>query len=174
MIAGDLANSLGALEETLKLFSELPCLKVMVPGNHDLWIESNHAVRKGRDSFDKYYRAIPELCAEYGFVYPISKSYTIKDVVLVGTVGWYDYTLRDSRLDYKYHLKDYEIGKFDEGIWNDTRYAVWLRNSQASDWRVRRQKFSNFEVFEISVGYLPETDLNYAVIAAAVVGQFEL
>ncbi len=149
VIAGDLANSLGELGETLQLFSELPCLKVMVPGNHDLWIESNHAVRKGRDSFDKYYQTIPELCAEYGFVYPIRQSYVIEDVVIVGTVGWYDYTLRDPRLDYKYYLKDYEVGKFDEGIWNDTQYAVWLRNSQASDWRARRQKFSNSEVFEI-------------------------
>jgi len=149
VMAGDLANSLTSLADTLKLFSELPCLKVMVPGNHDLWIESNHAVKKGRDSFYKYYQAIPKLCVEYDFVYPIRQPYYIKDVVIVGTVGWYDYTLRDPRLDYKYHLKDYEVGKFDEGIWNDTRYAVWLRNPKASDWRARQQRFSNLEVFEI-------------------------
>jgi len=60
VIAGDISNTLESLDKTLKLFNELSCLKVMVPGNHDVWTESNNSLRRGKDSFYKYRQAIPQ------------------------------------------------------------------------------------------------------------------
>ncbi|MFZ5987382.1 MAG: FMN-binding protein [Bacillota bacterium] len=62
VIAGDISNSLDSLDSTLKQFNQLQCLKVMIPGNHDVWVESNNSVRKGKDSFYKYRQAIPRAC----------------------------------------------------------------------------------------------------------------
>lgn len=47
VIAGDISNTLCSMDDTLKLFNELSCPKVMIPGNHDVWIESNNSLRKG-------------------------------------------------------------------------------------------------------------------------------
>ena len=40
IIAGDLANSSIEITNFLKHFKELKIIKIYVPGNHDLWIES--------------------------------------------------------------------------------------------------------------------------------------
>ena len=42
VIAGDISNSLDNLDYTLRQFDELICLRVMIPGNHDVWVESNN------------------------------------------------------------------------------------------------------------------------------------
>lgn len=54
IIAGAVANTLYELNIALSEFCRLNCIKVMIPGNHDVWIESNNAVKKGKDSFYKY------------------------------------------------------------------------------------------------------------------------
>lgn len=67
VLAGDAANDLAALDRTLAAFEALPARKLFVPGNHDLWIESNKSLRRGQDSWHKYVRAIPDVCARRGF-----------------------------------------------------------------------------------------------------------
>ncbi len=147
VIAGDISNTLSSMDGTLKLFNELSCLKVMVPGNHDVWIESNNSLKKGKDSFYKYRHAIPKVCSQNGFLYPISEPFIIDNTAIVGNIGWYDYTLADSRLTSTYNFMDYVRGTFEEGSWNDTKYAVWLKNPDSTSWRERLKTFSNNSVF---------------------------
>lgn len=150
VIAGDVSNSLDSLDVTLKQFNELQCLKFMIPGNHDVWIESNNSVRKGKDSFYKYKQAIPKVCKSNSFLYPITEPYIINDkTAIVGNLGWYDYSLADSRLDDKYKYSDYTRGTFIEGEWNDSKYAVWLKTPDSPNWRERLKRFSNNELFEM-------------------------
>lgn len=149
VIAGDISNTLKSMDDTLKLFSELSCLKVMVPGNHDVWIESNSSMKKGKDSFYKYRQAIPQVCSQNGFLYPITEPYVIDDVAILGNIGWYDYTLADSRLSSTYNMMDYVKGIFKEGIWNDTKYAIWLKNSDSPNWKDRLKTMSNISLFEM-------------------------
>lgn len=149
VIAGDVSNSLSSMDGTLKLFNELSCLKVMVPGNHDVWIESNNSLRKGKDSFYKYRQAIPKVCSQNGFLNPITEPLIIDNIAIVGNIGWYDYTLADSRLTNTYNFMDYVRGTFEEGSWNDTKYAVWLKNPDSTNWRERLKTFSNNSVFEM-------------------------
>ncbi|GEM_PF-456774 len=149
VIAGDISNTLKSMDGTLKLFSELSCLKVMVPGNHDVWIESNNSLRKGKDSFYKYRHAIPQACSQNGFLYPITETYVIDNIAIIGNIGWYDFTLADSKLSSTYNIMDYVRGTFKEGIWNDTKYAIWLKNSDSPNWKERLKTFSNNSLFEL-------------------------
>ncbi len=149
VIAGDISNTLYSMDITLKLFNELSCLKVMVPGNHDVWIESNNSLRKGKDSFYKYRQAIPQVCSQNEFLYPITEPCIIDNTAIVGNIGWYDYTLADARLASIYNFKDYVRGTFAEGIWNDTKYAVWLKYPDSPSWKERLKTFSNSSLFEV-------------------------
>jgi predicted phosphohydrolase len=152
VIAGDIANSLPAMDEALSLFGGLSCRKLMVPGNHDLWV-STTAARKGKDSWHKYTSAIPEVCRKHGFESIASDPIVIDSIGFVGSVGWYDFSLRDRRLDDVYSRDDYDLGvlmdkRFETGIWNDMRFTHWLRHPDSPDWRRRKMTMTAPEVFE--------------------------
>src|SRR5271166_6161015 len=62
-----LAGDIGAGDDfarCLDLFSNLPCLKALVPGNHDIWVTSRDA--RG-DSLQVYQNLLPQLASERGF-----------------------------------------------------------------------------------------------------------
>jgi hypothetical protein len=153
VIAGDIANSLDAMRYGLSAFARLDCAKFLVPGNHDLWVPSNRAVKRGEDSWHRYTRAIPELCEANGFHCLGGAPRMLDDVAVIGTVGWYDYSLRDPRVNSVYDDHDYDRGELRDtrymtGTWNDYRFCHWLRHPDASDWRGRRARLRNREVFE--------------------------
>jgi 3',5'-cyclic AMP phosphodiesterase CpdA len=43
VIAGDVANTAGSVDEALGAFGGLRCRKLSVPGNHDVWVESQRS-----------------------------------------------------------------------------------------------------------------------------------
>jgi predicted phosphohydrolase len=154
VLAGDVANTLACMNDALAPFEQLDCLKVMVPGNHDVWTESNRQVRKGHDSFYKYREAIPEICRRHGFVCPVASPHMAGDIAVVGNIGWYDYSLQDARLSSNYDRNDYDRGTFGSAVWNDKRYAVWLARPGVEGWRQRRLTLSNDAVFARHFGDL--------------------
>jgi hypothetical protein len=159
VLAGDTANSLAALERTLTAFAGVRARKLLVPGKHDVWIESRNALRKGRDSWHKYVTAIPEACARRGVECLVGAPVTIGGVGFAGSIGWYDYSLRDPRLGGRVVLAEYERGRFQDasgqvGIWNDVEYAVWLASPGAADWRLWARRLANRDVFDRVRGLL--------------------
>jgi hypothetical protein len=173
VLAGDTANTLPALDEALAAFEAVPARKLLVPGNHDVWIDSRNALRRGRDSWHKYLTGIPEVCARRGFHDLVGAPLVLGDVGFAGSLGWYDYSLRDLRLESVFRPVDYERGEFlDESgllaIWNDARSAVWLRDPHAADWRLRSRRLSNADVFA-RIRTLFEQDLQRLAAARAIV-----
>ncbi len=158
VLAGDIAGSLAVLDATLAQFERLDGTKVLVPGNHDIWVSKSQA-RKGRDSFYNYREAIPQLCARHGFICPTLEPCMIADVGIIANIGWYDYSLQDPRLSATYNLHDYERGIFGHRVWNDTRHAVWLRHPDTADWRARQGTLRNSEVFARFIGELTSATL---------------
>jgi predicted phosphohydrolase len=148
VLAGDVASSMAALEEALAQFDGLDCTKVITPGNHDIWVSKNQA-HKGRDSFHNYRQSIPEACSHHGFICPTTTPYVMGKAAIIANIGWYDYSLQDPRLATTYGTVDYDRGVFGSALWNDTRYAVWLRHPDSDDWRRRRMTLRNREVFAI-------------------------
>ncbi|MBS3733856.1 MAG: metallophosphoesterase [Phycisphaerae bacterium] len=93
VLVGDTAGAaLEPLREALALFDTFPGRRLLVPGNHCLWC------RPGETSLDRYERILPEIAAEAGFAVLDHAPVVVEGVGLVGSIGWYDYSLRDESL----------------------------------------------------------------------------
>jgi len=106
IVAGDLVG-LGKswIVPTLERLAPPKCLKLIVPGNHDLWLE-------GGDSFGYYRTLLPELYAACGWHMLDTGPKVVGSTAFVGTVGWYDYSFHDpasplapGKADYDYETK---------------------------------------------------------------------
>jgi predicted phosphodiesterase len=118
IIAGDTVGlGKGQLGEILSRFSDLKARKLIVPGNHDIWLtEGNSATY--------YLETLPELYARYGFHMLDRSPVVIADVGFAGSMLWYDYSLRDPQLRLppgsSYDEKRWK-GRI---IWNDANFAL--------------------------------------------------
>lgn len=124
VIAGDIGTGV-MFEDCLRLFADLPCVKALVPGNHDLWVSGEVDF----DSLDLYQRRLPEAAARQGFSYLDAGPLVIPsaDLALVGTVNWYDYSwgidgLRRHFPDEEHRLQS---KRFTRGKHNDANFVRW-------------------------------------------------
>ncbi len=85
-------------------------------------------------------------------MYPTENPIIIDKTAIIGNIGWYDYTLADTRLERIYSYYDYAKGILEEGTWNNTKYAVWLKAPNSTYWKDRLKALSNNMVFEILFG----------------------
>jgi hypothetical protein len=89
-LAGDtFAFDLSLLEECLELFAAFEGRKLLVAGNHCLW------VREGGDSYARYAEELPRAARRLGWHPLDAEPLVVESVAFVGTVGWYDYSFRD-------------------------------------------------------------------------------
>lgn len=132
VLAGDLARHLTELSETLNAFheAELPCEKVFVPGNHDIW-----AIETPNVTSTQKCQIISDLCRECGF-HPLMAAPFVKTknaglqtlstgevVGFCGTIGWYDYSFAPEGYDFA--DAQYAEKQLMGAVWNDKRYAKW-------------------------------------------------
>lgn len=78
--------------EALELFADFPGRKLLVPGNHCLWCGPEE------NSLDRYERLIPHIAEAAGFTVLDHQPVVMDGVGLAGSIGWYDYSLRDRSL----------------------------------------------------------------------------
>jgi 3',5'-cyclic AMP phosphodiesterase CpdA len=136
LLGGDL-GTVHHFEACLALFDELDCLKAMVPGNHDIWVEPDD--RRG-DSLDLYERLLPATCAAHGVHYLDHGPLILPEagLAIVGTMNWYDYSWALDRLraevpDWQERLRD---KRFTRGRHNDGRFVRWPLDDAAFTARV--------------------------------------
>src|SRR5947207_11629715 len=89
-----LAGDIGAGDDfgrCLALFDDLPSRKVLVPGNHDIWVTA--ADERG-DSWRVFNEHLPKLSAQHGFHCLDHGPLILPEagLALVGTMNWYDYS----------------------------------------------------------------------------------
>lgn len=98
LIGGDTATGLNKEEFTLCLnyFKEFNCPKLIVAGNHDLW------VHPGEDSYEFWKNGLKEIFHALGFHYLDMVPFIFNGVSFVGSCGWYDYSFRDERVNIPY------------------------------------------------------------------------
>jgi predicted phosphohydrolase len=154
VLAGDIANTLSGWDVALEAFQGLATMKFIVPGNHDIWIESKRALDRDQDSAWKHNVALPATAARYGFHYLPQRPLLVGDIWFVGSLGWYDYSLRDERLEGIVSTHEYARGVFGSNIWNDSRFAVWLKEANSSNWRIRKLRLSDPEIFSLMIASL--------------------
>jgi hypothetical protein len=120
IIAGDVTSEIDTLAEVLRRFRAHVPRVVYVPGNHDLWSLDGSA-----DSRERYLEVFPAMCTRLAVDYLPSGPVVLDGLSLVGQTGWYDYSLRDPRLDVEVPLAAYERGSFGPLSWSDRRYMAW-------------------------------------------------
>jgi predicted phosphohydrolase len=123
LVCGDVSPELGDIEYALDCFSPIPCHKLFIPGNQDIWVMSERMQEEGHDSYEKYYFFLPEVCRRNNFLPLWMEPVIIRNVGFAGSIGWYDLTLnREEQLD----LEGHETGKnYQDEIWNDLKWACW-------------------------------------------------
>ena len=121
IIAGDVSADLSDVEDVLSRFDRVHCHRLFVPGNHDIWV----APRPGESSWTKYERDLPEICRRSGFYFLPGRPIVIQGVGFAGTIGWYDYSLRDPLLDRQISMDTYRLKRFRGRMWSDARFARW-------------------------------------------------
>ncbi|MFN3699220.1 MAG: metallophosphoesterase [Dictyoglomus sp.] len=132
IFAGDISAKLWEIELFFKGLKAFSGIKVFLPGNHDLWREGNVS------SDEKYYKKLPELCANYGFFYLPQGFLEINGLVIVGTTGWYDYSFGS---DY-YEEKIFEKGEYKGIRWRETYWKL-------IDFNRNGMKLGNKEICEL-------------------------
>ncbi|QVL32644.1 metallophosphoesterase [Telmatocola sphagniphila] len=138
-----LAGDIGAGEEferCLSLFQALECQKLVVPGNHDIWVRQGD--ERG-DSFQVYDRYIPELCDRYGFHYLDHAPYLFshEGLAIIGSMNWYDGSWGAEQL--RLRVPDWQerlsSKRFSRGMHNDANFIRWDFTDQTfCEWIVRR------------------------------------
>lgn len=110
----------------LELFADLPCLKAVIPGNHDIWVVDGD--ERG-DSLHLFRHHLPELAREHGFHYLDHGPLVLPEanLAIVGTINWYDYSwslekLKKATPDWGGRLRGMQ---FTRGRHNDRRFVRW-------------------------------------------------
>ena len=136
ILAGDVGSG-EHFAECLSLFDDLTCLKALVPGNHDIWVEADDT--RG-DSLVVYERYLPAHCAEQGFHYLDHAPLALPgcELALCGSINWYDYSwsltaLQASSPDWQDRLR---TKRFTRGRHNDGRFVRWPCSDQSFTERV--------------------------------------
>jgi putative phosphoesterase len=119
IICGDISPSPLKFSQTISAFQDLPCKKLLVAGNHDIWITNTNS---DITSYQKY-DLITAICKEHDF-HHLGNSPVITDKVgFCGTIGWYDYSFKSDK--YPISEKSYMQKTFGGSVWNDVNFARW-------------------------------------------------
>jgi len=120
VLAGD--TGVGeAMEKGLRVFRHIPCQKLLIAGNHDLW-----AMEEELDSLEVYSHDIARAAEDAEFKYLDDEPWVAPDrsLALVGSVNWYDYTLAPPSILEKYPnaAEIFRRKLFTKARHNDGRY----------------------------------------------------
>jgi predicted phosphohydrolase len=124
-----LAGDIGAgadFADCLAGFDAVECRKVLVPGNHDLWVATDDT---SEDSLQRYRTTLPSFASENDFHFldhgPLYFSEV--DLALVGSINWYDYSwsLEGLRQHYPGEEHRLQTKRFTRGRHNDANFVRW-------------------------------------------------
>jgi predicted phosphohydrolase len=124
ILAGDIGTG-PYFAECLELFADLPGLKALVPGNHDLWVRPEG----GRDSLQLYQSDLAAISKEHGFRYLDQGPLLLPEhgLAVAGSINWYDYSwsLDALRRDYPGEEERLFSKRFTRGRHNDANFVRW-------------------------------------------------
>jgi len=119
VIAGDISDYLETISESLNVLQIDDCVKLYVPGNHDIWFEDND----GPGSLEKYARTLEEICKKYDFRYLPNAPFIHDETAFIGSIGWYDYSFR--RFNLEIPEENYLQKEYHGAVWYDIFKIDW-------------------------------------------------
>jgi putative phosphoesterase len=126
--AGDITPETSLLKRTLATIKDKvkSDIYLFIPGNHDIWFRKPADNSElARTSLDKYQRVIPEICREIGFRFLPNNPLAVNKLGFLGSIGWYDYSFRNTKWDKKIDLIHYAAKRYEGMVWNDVNYGEW-------------------------------------------------
>ncbi len=139
--AGDISPDPMELTSTLKTIGEAISAEyyLFVPGNHDVWEVPEP---KNEISRFKYEQQLKDVVETTKFRYLPFNPLCINDKIgVIGSIGWYDYSLRNPEWDE--HLSIIDVSYSDKWyagfVWNDARYANWgMKDEEVVDYLLKQ------------------------------------
>ena len=117
LLAGDISNGpKSTLRHLEQMKKRLPVPFWFVPGNHDMWDQEQEYM----DSWQIYeeYKKYEEcLCG---------KSVQVGNSILLGNIGWYDYSFGDEA----YSIEDFQKKSRNGRVWQDSILVRWNRDDR--------------------------------------------
>lgn len=123
ILAGDIIDKISEIDRAFKIIRSKFSRIAYVPGNHDLWIDSNEI----KDSIDKF-NIIKKSASDNGIdMEPVN----IGELSIVPLLGWYDYTFGNPVDELMNSWSDYIACKWPENydVTDITLYFVSLNES---------------------------------------------
>lgn len=108
IINGDCCDGIEDLDLVLNRFSDFNGQIIFNPGNHEMWSKD------GEDSINLYKNVIPNKLTSYGIHYLPSSNFILGDYVIVGEMGWFDFSYRKP-VPENIKILNEEDGHFDLG-----------------------------------------------------------
>lgn len=126
IIAGDVSEIQQETLDTLNTIEQLSGARVLfVPGNHDLWGPPGDPDQIAA-IYDRYVRDEHCLCG---------RDVVLGDTVVIGDVGWYDYSFGSGR----YSFEEFEQMSLAGRTWQDSLRNAWTRdNLGRTQWMLSR------------------------------------
>jgi predicted phosphohydrolase len=99
VVAGDVGEGVEHFENMLTLLEKLPCPRLILTGNHDLWKNN------GKNSQELFETVLPKITRDHGAIWLEGENWIKDGLGICGTNGWYDYSARDPSLSFG--IEDY-------------------------------------------------------------------
>lgn len=126
ILAGDVASLPQRVKKVLAFFEPLATDVLFVPGNHDLWAPTKDPeVLKGVNTWDVYTQELREMCEALGVHYLPRAPFVKGDLAIVGTCGWYDYSMASALAMTRYDLEDFTQKGQSKYRWVDALRVRW-------------------------------------------------
>lgn len=122
LLLGDYGNDLVAIRGCLGLFTKFAGKKLAVFGNHDLWEDSPNTVTR--------LNTLCEIATSLGFIPLDQKPKTVNGIAFAGSIGWYDYSLRDKDgISCRSYAEKIYPGE-SQPCWRDQTFVDWNQNDE--------------------------------------------
>ncbi|WP_320130102.1 metallophosphoesterase [uncultured Sphaerochaeta sp.] len=120
VLAGDISGNIKITLSTVDAIESRSGVQVLfVPGNHDLWSE-NFALAPTEEIYSRFCEDSHCLC---------SHPFAIGNTVVIGDIGWYDYSFGSSN----YNREEFSQMKRNGRIWQDSLKNQWTADNIAKN-----------------------------------------
>ncbi len=131
IIAGDVGHPLRLFRRTLQLFRDMPCPRLLIAGNHDVY-------RGEHPSRELWQQHLPQATRDEGFVWLEDQPVVLGGLGICGTMAWYDYSSRAPHLPYtdaEYRAMKVQVSHDADYVdwpWSDVAMARYLARGMAA------------------------------------------
>ncbi|MBK6683536.1 MAG: metallophosphoesterase [Deltaproteobacteria bacterium] len=126
IIAGDVSHKNERIQRVLQAFAETVPRVAYLPGNHDLWFDVPDAKSQPQlDTWVRYRQELRALSESAGAHYLPAAPLYLGSTAVVGSCGWYDYSLMPASLRASVDPSVLESKQYGGLQWSDARFIAF-------------------------------------------------